>query len=644
MLNENEMFEKAFKIHLEGKIKEAQKIYLKLVKKTEKKHNLFFLLATTYLQTEDYEKAINFFNKSIDIKSNFADAYNNRGIALYKLKMYHESIEDFNRAIELKDNYFDAHLNKGISLRNLKKYDEAIQSYQNCIKLKSHDAKIYNNLANVFVELGNYDKALKSFNKAIHLNKEYAEAYFGRGKLFSINKHPKLAIKDFENTIKIKDDFDFLYGHLIHTKMRICDWSNYESLIKKVVNGVKINKKMIDPFCILSLIDDPKKHRITSELSFNKQTELPSSIKNFSQLNKIKIGYFSGDLCDHAFLHLTLDIFKHHDKSKFEVYAFYSGLKEDKWTEKAKGYFDKFFNVSNLNGEEIANLSRKNQIDIAINCSGHTGYNQNEAFNCRVSSIQVNYLGYPGTMGDECHDYIIADKFVLPKEEASNYTEKILYLPNCYQANRSKIPIADSTLSKKDFGLPEGFFVFGCFNNSYKINPEIFDIWMKILKKNKNSVLWLLNTDDCSKNLIKEAIKKKINPNRIIFCERASVEIYHSRFKFIDLFLDTYPYSAHTTASIAIRMGVPIITISGRSFASRVAGSILSTVGLNELITKNSKEYIELALKISKDENKFKKLKSHLSNSLNTDKLFNSKKFTRDLEDIFINLINKKAK
>ena len=167
---------------------------------------------------------------------------------------------------------------------------------------------------------------------------------------------------------------------------------------------------------------------------------------------------------------------------------------------------------------------------------------------------------------------------------------------------------------------------------------------MKILKKNKNSVLWLLNTDDCSKNLIKEAIKKKINPNRIIFCERASVEIYHSRFKFIDLFLDTYPYSAHTTASIAIRMGVPIITISGRSFASRVAGSILSTVGLNELITKNSKEYIELALKISKDENKFKKLKSHLSNSLNTDKLFNSKKFTKDLEDIFINLTNKKAK
>ena len=640
---ENEIFEKAFKKHQSGKIKEAQKLYLELLKKREN-YKLFFLLGTTYLQTEEYDKAINFFNDSIKIEPSFPDVYNNRGIALTKKKQYLESINDFNKAISINKNYFDAHLNRGISFRNLKKYDQSILSYKNCIKLKKEDPKIYNNLANVFVELGNYNEAFKSFNKAIQLNKNYAEAYFGRGKLFSLNKNPKLAIKDFENTIKIKDDFDFLYGHLIHTKMKVCDWSNYEFLMNKIINGVKINKKMIDPFCFLSLIDSPEKHKITSELSFNKQKELPSSIQNFTQLNKIKIGYFSGDICDHAILHLTLDIFKYHDKSKFDVYAFYSGLKEDKWTKKAKRYFDKFFNVSNLNGEEIANLSRKNKIDIAINCSGHTGYNQNEAFNYRVSSIQVNYLGYPGTMGDKCHDYIIADKFVLPKEEASNYTEKILYLPNCYQANRSKIPITDTPLSKKDFGLPEGAFVFGCFNNSYKINPKMFDAWIKILKKHKNSILWLLNADDCSKNLIKEAIKKKIDPKRIIFCERTSVEIYHSRFKFIDLFLDTYPYSAHTTASIAIRMGVPIITLSGRSFASRVAGSILSTVGLDELITKNCKEYIELALKISNDENKLKKLKNHLSNSLNTDKLFNSKKFTRDLEDIFISLTNKEAK
>jgi predicted O-linked N-acetylglucosamine transferase (SPINDLY family) len=247
-------------------------------------------------------------------------------------------------------------------------------------------------------------------------------------------------------------------------------------------------------------------------------------------------------------------------------------------------------------------------------------------------------------MGDKCHDYIIADKFVLPKEEAPNYTEKILYLPNCYQANRSKIPVSDSPLSKKDFGLPEGVFVFGCFNNSYKINPGIFDTWMKILKKHKNSVLWLLNTDDCSKNLINEALKQNIDSKRIIFCERTSVEIYHSRFKFIDLFLDTYPYNAHTTASIAVRMGIPIITIAGKSFASRVAGSILSTVGLKELITKNSKEYIQLALKIATDREKLKKLKSHLSKSFNTTKLFNSKKFTRDLENIFTKLINEKTK
>ena len=644
MPDENKIFKKAFKIHLEGKIKEAQKIYLKLIKKIEKKHDLFFLIATTYLQTEDYKKAINFFNKSIDIKSNFADAYNNRGIALNKMKMYHESIEDFNRAIKLKENYFDAHLNKGISLRNLKKYDEAIQSYQNCIKLKNHDAKIYNNLGNVFFEINNYDKALNFFDKAIELDNNYAEAYYGRGKLLDQRNHTELAIKDFEKAVNINDNFDFLYGHLIHAKMKICDWKNYKFLNKKIVDGIQKRKKTINPFCFLSLIDNPKKHKIAAELYAGQNKNSGHLNNNFSGLNKIKIGYFSGDICDHAILHLTLDIFKYHDKSKFEIYAFYSGAKEDRWTEKAKVYFNKFFNVSNLSGEEIASLSRKNKIDISINCAGYTLYGQNEAFNHRTSSIQINYLGYPGTMGDKCHDYIIADKFVLPKEEASNYTEKFLYLPNCYQANRSKIPISDSHLSKKYLGLPEDAFVFACFNGSYKINPEIFDTWMKILKGHENSVLWLLNTNDCSKNLIKEALKKNIDPKRVIFCERTSVEIYHSRFKFVDLFLDTYPYNAHTTASIAVRMGIPIITMSGKSFASRVAGSILSTVGLNELITKNSKEYIHLALKISKDKEKLKKLKSHLSKSFNTHKLFNSKKFTKDLEDIFINLIDKKTK
>ena len=645
MQDKNRIFNKALKLQLSGKDREAQKLYLKLVKQNINKDKLFFLLGTSYLQTKEYDKAINYLDDSIKLNPNFQDAFNNRGIALTKKERYQESIKDYDVAIRLKKDFFDAYLNKGISLRNVDQKKLAIECFEICIKLNPKDSKIYNNLGNVYKDLKIYEKAVECYTRAIELDENYAEARYSRGTLFQHYNRLDLAIEDYEKAIKLKDDFDFIYGDLMFSKMSICDWNNYDFLKKKIEEGITQNKNMIRPFSVLSLTDDQIKHKITSK---NFSTILFHNLPDRLEMNKtnnkkIKVGYFSGDFRNHAGLHLILDVFKNHDNSKFEIYGFSHGPKKDKWTDEVQKYFHKFFDVYNLNEKEIAILSRKNNIDIAVDLRGYTKNSITRTYYYGAAPIQINYLGYPGTMGNKYYNYIIADKIVLPIEESKNFSEEILYLPNCYQPNQAKVKLSNKSFSKKDFGLPENDFIFGCLNATYKINPLIFNCWMKILGKCKNSILWLLKENDKSaENLIKEAKKSGIDEGRIIFAERTSIEIHLKRFKFIDLFLDTYPYGAHTTASEAIRMGIPVLTMIGKSFASRVASSILINVGLERLITKKIDEYITIAAEIALDKNKLLKLKAHLANSSNTDNLFNSKKFTKDLENIFLNLINNK--
>ena len=646
MQDKTKIFKTALNLHMAGKAKEALKLYLKLIKGNHHNDKLLFLIGTSYLQIDEYDKAIHYLDNSIKINSKFQDAYNNRGIALTKKNKYEDSIRDYDNAINLKKDFFDAYLNKGISLNKINQPIKAIECFNLCVKLKPNDSKIYYNLGNVYRNLKNYEKAVKSYSKAIQLNENYTEAYHGRGSLLEHFNHIELASKDYEKAIKLKDDFDFLYGDLMFSKMNICDWNNYDFLKKKIEDGIEKKKKIIKPFKILSLNDNQDQHKVTSEIFYkylhNNNIFKVSEI--FSQKkDRMKIGYFSPDFRNHAVLHLILDVFKNHDKSIFEIYGFDHGPKKDALTDGASKYFYKFFNVYDLTEKEIATLSRENGIDIAIDLCGHTKHSINQTYYYRTAPIQINYLGYPGTMGNKYYDYIIADKYILPKEEFKNFYEKVLYLPNCYQPNQAKIKVSNKNFSRKDFNLPENYFVFGCLNSNYKINPLIFNCWMKILYKCKNSILWLLKENDKSaENLIKEAQKRGINKERIIFAERTSLEIHLKRFEFIDLFLDTYPYGAHTTASEAIRMGIPVLTMIGKSFASRVASSILINVGLEKLVTKNINEYIKIATEIALDKNKLVELKAHLANPNNTDNLFNSKKFTKDLENIFLNLIKDK--
>ena len=354
---------------------------------------------------------------------------------------------------------------------------------------------------------------------------------------------------------------------------------------------------------------------------------------------KIRIGYYSADFRNHATSHLIAEMLENHNRSKFEIFGFYLGRKinyEDIWHERIKNSFDKFLDVSSLTEDQISELSVNEEIDIAVDLMAHCNNGMENRFGAFVigcAPIQVNFLGYPGTSGAKSIDYIIADKNLISDDNEKFYSEKIIFLPNSYQPNVKDTKISDKKITKEKCGLASEKFIFCCFNQHQKINPFIFDVWMRILKKNQNSLLWLLDDNIYSnKNLLYEGEKRGVDKSRIIFAKRLPLEDHLNRIKFGDLFLDTFPYTAHTTCSDALRVGLPVLTLKGNSFASRVATSLLRTVKLDDLISKNLEEYEKIANKIVSDYDYFRKIKNKLDQNILKTPLYDSKLFTENLE------------
>jgi hypothetical protein len=408
---------------------------------------------------------------------------------------------------------------------------------------------------------------------------------------------------------------------------------------------VESNLPSSTPLPILGLIDDPEIQKKCANTYIN--NEYPAKEKIYSIVLKVrnekqKIAYFSADFHNHATLHLMLEVFKHQDHSRFDFYAFSFGPEtNDPWQQEVKTYFKDFIDVSNMSDEQVANLSRKLEIDIAIDLKGFTADARTGIFSNRAAPIQINYLGYPGTMGADYIDYIIADKVVIPEESQILYTEKVLYLPNCYQPNIRTRKISEKTIVKKDVGLPENGIVYCSFNNIYKITPDMFSVWLDILMRVENSVLWILCGSETAKiNLIQYTKDQGIDSSRIIFAPNLPIEEHLKRLPLADVFLDTYPCNAHTTASDSIRMGVPIDTLSGQSFASRVAASILTSVNMTDLITNNINDYRQLSIKLGTDSEYLRKTKDRLLQTIPQSPLFDSFGLSKNLEVIYSSLNN----
>lgn len=646
MNNFNELLLKGFNLHKNHKFKEALLIYKNLLKKNKDNPKLLLFIGTAYLQINKYENAKKYLEQSLEKDKYNQSTINNLATVYEKLKFTDKAIKTYEKSINLNTSNPETFFRIANLYLNSKNYSNAINNYEKAINLKPNFLKAYVCLAESLVKSEKLKEALKCYDKVIELDGQNLEALNGKGDIFLIIKDFQKAIQNFEYVIKINPFENLVLGKLLFSKMMIHDWNDYEDILKKILQKIKGGYLVIHPSMLIAIVDDPELQLTASKIYQNQKYFDNNLSQKFikKKREKINIGYFSSDFYEHATLRLMMEVFKFHDKSKFNICAFSYGPKvDDEYTKEFKNYLDNYYDVKNMDVEDIYSLCKKNKIDIAIDLKGLTRNNRLDIFQRRVAPIQINYLGYPGTTGLSNMDYIIADKVIIPEENAKFYSEKVLYLSNCYQPNLKTINISNNEVSKNDFELDKDKFVFCSFNNNYKVTPTVFNLWIDILKKTKNSVLWLLSSNAQAENNLKNYAKNKgVEPNRLVFANFLTHKNHLNRIKFADVFLDTFPCNAHTTASDAIRMGVPLITLKGKSFASRVAASILHECKLDELVMDNEEDYKNKAIQLCNNSNDLKKVKKKLLDEVENNTLFNSQVITQNLENIYLNFYNTK--
>jgi protein O-GlcNAc transferase len=583
-----------------------------------------------------YDEAIACYDKALSLRPDYHEAWTNKGVSLHELKRYDEAIACYDKVLSLQPDYYGAWANKGVSLHELKRHDEAIACYDKALNLQPNYHEAWSNKGGALKELKRYDEAIACLDRALSLQPDYHEAWTNKGVSLHELKRYDEAIACYDKALNLSPNIDWIYGDLVDVKLKICNWLDLTTQSEIISKKVMANEKVLQPFSLLTLIDDGLLHKKSSEIATKFKYPFNSilgEIPKYPKGEKIRIGYFSADFKNHPVAFLMAELFELHDRSNFEIYAFSLVNACDAMRERLQKAFDHFIGVDGMSDVAVAKLAREHSIDIAVDLSGFTKDARTGIFSHRAAPIQVNYLGYPGTMGANYFDYIIADKTLIPLDSQSHYSEKVVYLPNSYQVNDRNRLISDRQFTRQELGLPEEGFVFCCFNNNFKILSSTFEVWMRILKAVEGSVLWLLQDNpQAVENLKKEAHKKGIDIRRLVFADRVPLSEHLARHRFADLFIDTLPYNAHTTASDALWTGLPVLTLQGNSFAGRVASSLLNAIELPELITYNQEEYEAMAIELAKNHEKLASIKKKLESNRLTAPLFDTPFFTRNME------------
>ena len=575
----------------------------------------------------------------IALKANNKDAwtYFNLAKSLAELGDILEALNKYSKAIQLQPTFAEAWVNKSTIFCKLRRFDEALDHCEKAIQFMPNLAEAWSSRGFILYGMRLDDEALASSEKSIQLKPDLAEPYLNLGNIFSNKKEFEKALRNYEKVFSLEPKREYLEGAILKAKMIMCNWGNFDNQKDLILQNIKTNEKAVGPFHIIPIVDDPLKHRVCSEFFIKEnfpQNSTLGVIPKYIKKNKIRLGYYSADFRTHAVAILIAELIEVHNKEQFELIAFYFGPDEkDEMQTRLSKSFDQFIDVGNKSDQAVAELSRQLGIDIAIDLGGLTGDCRTGIFSFRAAPIQVNYLGYPGTMGANYIDYIIADHTLIPATSHKFYSEKVIYLPNTYQVNDRKKVISDKEFNRTELGLPEDGFIFCCFNNNYKILPTTFDGWIRILKAVDGSVLWILQDNDWVENNLREEVQKRgVKESRLIFGKRMPLSEHLARHRQADLFLDTFPYNAHTTASDALWAGLPVLTMMGESFASRVAASLLKAIDLPELITSSQDQYETLAIELASNPNKLKAIRDKLERNRLTTPLFDTPSFTKHIE------------
>ncbi|PIP78917.1 MAG: hypothetical protein COW84_10630 [Gammaproteobacteria bacterium CG22_combo_CG10-13_8_21_14_all_40_8] len=667
-------FEQALQYHQQGKIQEAQAIYLALIKKHPNHADSWHLAGLTFLQNQSPSLAIKYIEKALIFSPNNTDylinlsqaqknadqlqkafislqkvtrlspkhpqAWNNLGNLYQQQEQHIQAINCYKKATQLDANYANSFFNLSLSLNQLGQIDSAINACEKSLRLQANNAQTWSFLAELLVKSGQTGNAKAMLNQALQYFPQNPHLLCAMASIIEDEGFLDHALSLYQKALNQDEENGWALTQILYLKRSIASWSELATLFQQFIQGLQHQRPYLSPFSFLTESGSPLQQKMAGELFCQqwKPVVQPKIIKPKPH-NQIRVGYVSADFYQHPTAYLAVNLFESHDRQHFKIYG-YSNSRDDQSEIRGRVIkaFDEFVDIRKMSTNEICQRIIEDEIDILVDLKGHTLEAKTEIFARKPAPIQVNYLGYPGTIG-QFMDYIIGDKFVTPIEEQANFSEQIVQLKDSYQINDIKRPIPSVLQSRQELGLPENALILGCFNNSWKITPETFRLWMEILKQLPQTVLWLMDRHpktSFKQNILAHAQNLGIDNARIIFAAKAPLAHYLSYYHQMDLMLETLPYNGHTMASDALWMGCPVLSYSGDTFCSRVGASLLHAVGLSkELHCHSEQAYLQKAIELGTNPQTLQKIRRYLEQNRHQLTLFNSKKTTAEIEQAY---------
>jgi predicted O-linked N-acetylglucosamine transferase (SPINDLY family) len=577
------------------------------------------------------------YERALALAPDLAAASNNRGIALLGLGRHADALASFDAALRVAPRNAEVLNNRGNALQALRRMDDALASYDLALACKAGYADPLVNRGNVLRGENRHAEALASYERALAIAPDHVEGLVCRGHALRAAGRADEAVQCFARVARLAPDYPYLAGHLLYARMACCDWTDYQASVDAIGRDARAGRKSAEPFghiaCATSSRDMLEGAR-TYAADLYPAAAVPLWRRERHADRRIRLGYLCGEFRQQATSILMAELFERHDRERFELYAFDSGW-DDGSALRARivQAFDRFVPIDRNSDVEAATMIRDLGIGILVNLNGYFGRARQGVFALRPAPIQVNYLGFPGTIGADYIDYLIADRHVIPPGEDDCYVERIVRLPDCYQVNDARRAIAAEAGTRAEAGLPDAGFVFCSFNNNYKITPDVFAVWMRLLASVEGSVLWLLHDNAvATANLQRAASARGVAPERLVFAPRVDLDRHLARHRHAGLFLDTLPCNAHTTASDALWAGLPLLTCAGTTFPGRVAASLLHAIGLPDLVTRNLGEYEALARALAGSPERLAALRATLARHRGTHPLFDTDRFRHHIE------------
>lgn len=607
-MNLNKKLAEALECQNKGEVGKAHKLFVDILRIDPNNGVALYSLALIFLNAGRHSDALPLTTRGVQANPSFAPLWFIHGAVQQALGDKQAALQSYDTALQVKPDYLEVLTNSGVLLRNMMRHKDSLERFQ----------------------------------RVLAIDPNHQTALANSGILLTEFKQSESAIGMFARLLALNPDYDYGPGLLAYERLHICDWTDFAEASQRIIAGIRAGKRTCKTLALMAMSDSASDHYQAARL-FSSHYCPPSATKLWNgeryRHDKIRLAYISPDLREHPVGHLTAGIFEHHDKSRFETIAISLGIDDgSRLRARMLNAFDRFIDVREMGSLQIAQMLRDMEVDVLVDLGGYTSDTRTDVLSFRPAPVQVNYLGYPGTMGVEYYDYILADPFLVSAEQMQYYSEKVVYLPDTYLPTDASVQISENTPTRAECGLPEEGFVFCAFCHDYKINPPLFDVWMRLLTQVPGSVLWLVSRNEISqRNLCREAESRGVAAERLIFAQRVPrVEDHLARYRQAGLFLDTHPYNGHTTTADALMAGLPVLTYMGEAFPSRVAGSLLHAVGMSEMITHSLQEYEAKALQLALDQDALQEVRARLVANKAQSPLFDTREFCRNLEATYI--------